>query len=246
MSNLQRYEKDGLEFFIDQSTGEINPSISGYARMVGMSKGTISERLASSEKVGNLGVKTAEIDTGYGFKVVRLIPENLMKEWIKKDKPELFDRLVDCGLRVYLYGLVGYHVSATPPNSPTLQDIQKTMNLMLKQMESLTSEVTEFRAYKVSTEANYPGIVEFNSQLANMKQLPTHDLITVKQWLKTAKDIELSKGGLISFAKRVSSMYQSATHKKPQQVYTDNGTDLGFGYPIEAYPILEQAFKAFF
>lgn len=242
MSNLQRYENDGLEFFIDSDTGEISPSIAGYCRMSGKSKGTISERLARSENQS----KTAEIDTGYGFKVVRLIPETLVKSWVIKDNPELAKKMFDCGLRVYMYGLAGYNVSATPPESPTLSDIQKTMNLMLKQMESLTSEVTEFRAYKVSTEANYPGIVEFNSQLANMKQLPTHDLITVKQWLKTAKDIELSKGGLISFAKRVSSMYQPATHKKPQQVYTDNGTDLGFGYPIEAYPILEQAFKAFF
>lgn len=246
MTNLQRYEQDGLELIIDQETGEVFASIRGYARMVGKNESTIRYRL----RAGKATTKTAEIHTPGGFQGARLIDENTILKWVIQDNPEIAAQMMKAGCRVFLYGMAGYKIQTTPPDSPTIQDLYASFNQMFQNlatdMKRLTDETQELRTVKQETHRSYPGIVDFNAELADLKTLPTHELITVKQWLKTAKDIELSKGGLISFAKRVSSMYQSATHKLPQQVFTDEGSCLGFGYPVEAYPILEQAFKAFF
>jgi hypothetical protein len=53
MSNLTRFDRDGIEIIIDLNTGESFASISGYARMSGKAMSTISERASTTSDFKN-------------------------------------------------------------------------------------------------------------------------------------------------------------------------------------------------
>lgn len=83
MSSLTRFEKNGIELVINTETGEAFATISGYARMQGKAQSTISERV---EKLyWKTEIKTAELNTGYGFKLYRLILAQIVGEWAIDD-----------------------------------------------------------------------------------------------------------------------------------------------------------------
>jgi len=110
MSDLQRFDKDGIELIIDTTTGESFASISGYARMADKDKSTISRRL---ETVAAEELKTAEILTTTGAKTVALITESLICEWLPKDNPKMASALLRVGVRVFLHKMAGYEVKST-------------------------------------------------------------------------------------------------------------------------------------
>jgi phage antirepressor YoqD-like protein len=115
MSNLQRYDNDGLELVIDTATGESFASISGYARMANLDKSTISRRLC----VDTQEEKRAEINTPAGIRAVALISENLIAEWLPKDNPKLATQMIKLGVRMFLHKLAGYSVTTTAIQTPT-------------------------------------------------------------------------------------------------------------------------------
>lgn len=51
MTNLIRFDNDGLELVIDTNTGEASATISGYARMVGLTKHAVEKRIKEVIKV---------------------------------------------------------------------------------------------------------------------------------------------------------------------------------------------------
>ena len=111
MTSLTRFEtEEGIELVIDTHTGEAFATISGYARMSGKAKSTISERL---ETVRDEEPKTAEIQTVQGLRTVRLISAKLVFKWAMRDSPELAEKMGECGATVFLHELAGYQVSST-------------------------------------------------------------------------------------------------------------------------------------
>lgn len=111
MSNLTRFENDGVELVIDTETGEAFATQSGYARMSGLTVRGIGKRL---EKLVNSNIiKTDEIDTGYGFKVVNLIPADLVYDWLFEDNQELARVMGKTGATVYMHQLAGYKISSS-------------------------------------------------------------------------------------------------------------------------------------
>ncbi len=120
MSNLARFENDGIELVIDTQTGEAFATQSGYARMSGLTVRGVGKRL---EKLMNSGtVKTDEIDTGYGFKAVNLIPADLVYDWLFEDNKDLARVMGKTGATVYMHQLAGYKISssAIAPATPAL------------------------------------------------------------------------------------------------------------------------------
>jgi len=103
MTNLTRFDKDGIEILIDTQTGESFASISGYARMANISKQAISKRCTVNQSV----LKTAEIDTTSGIRTVNLITEDTICEWIIKDNPFMASQLLKLGVRMFLHQLAG-------------------------------------------------------------------------------------------------------------------------------------------
>lgn len=90
MSNLTTFNQDGIEIYIDNTTGESFASISGYSRMSGVSKSTVHNRLKGCSETD---LKTAEILTRGGLQSVRLISFSLVLNWLSKDNPDYYSQL---------------------------------------------------------------------------------------------------------------------------------------------------------
>lgn len=109
MAHLTRYENSGIELVINIQTGEAFSSIRGYARMSGKAESTIRERCNGARKNE---IKEAQIDTVGGLQGARLIPAELVFEWLMKDNTELAKAMGKAGATVYLHQLAGYKVSS--------------------------------------------------------------------------------------------------------------------------------------
>ena len=99
--NLTRFDNDGIELVINTQTGESFATQRGYARMSGRDASTISRRCAKLDESGI--IKTAEIDTGYGIKVVALIPADLVYDWMCEDNLRLAKVMGKTGATVYMH-----------------------------------------------------------------------------------------------------------------------------------------------
>lgn len=137
MSNLTAFNQDGIEIYINNTTGESFASISGYARMSGIAKQRISER---SQK---LNMKEAEVLTSKGLRTVRLIDETLIVEWLIDDNPDLAKKMLKLGVRVFLHQLSGYEVKSTAVEyklPSTYKDALKALIVAEEEKERLQKE----------------------------------------------------------------------------------------------------------
>jgi hypothetical protein len=193
MLDLLQYNEDGLELVIDKETGESFATISGYARMVGLSKQAISQRC---QRVNTEGLKTAEILTGQGLRSSTLIPESLITEWVVKDNPELAVQLMRAGVRVFLHKLAGYEVRSTAvvPQHDIghLVDLVQEMNQKLSQHETnlLMMAVDKAQLDKLQKEKEeldtaaevHPGCAEVLAE-QSVCEYPDDMILTVAQYL---------------------------------------------------------------
>lgn len=115
MSNLTRFDRDGIELVINTQTGESYASVSGYARMAGKDKSTISRRT-----VAESGVLMAEIQTPGGLQGVALIPESLICQWLPNDNPDMAAKMMRLGVRVFMHEIAGYRVTSKAVAPPAL------------------------------------------------------------------------------------------------------------------------------
>ena len=142
--DLRRFDDNGVELIIDTVTGESFASISGYARMAERDQSTISRRIKKLRDNGL--IKTAEIDTGYGFKLHALISEELIAEWLPKDNPKMASKLLRLGVRVYLHKLAGYEVTSTavtPKIPQTYAEALLEAGRLALENEKLTAKIKE-------------------------------------------------------------------------------------------------------
>ena len=140
-NTLQRFDQDGIEIVIDTETGESFASIRGYARMSGKHESTIRSRLKSA-RIDS--AKTAVIQTGRGNQAARLIPEDLIVEWLPKDNPEMASKLMRLGVRMFMHQMAGYNVTSSAIVSPALpQNYIEALEALLeseKQKQILLAE----------------------------------------------------------------------------------------------------------
>lgn len=104
-SKIKRYEREGYEVYIDQKSGETFTSISGYARMGRRDKTTIRRRVQGG---GGNPVKTVEVPTAGGLQGVTMVSEKQIAEWLPKDNPDLATKMLEQGIRMFNYKVVGY------------------------------------------------------------------------------------------------------------------------------------------
>lgn len=160
MSNLSVFNNDGLEILIDTETGESFCSVSGYARMSGKDKSTISRRLGA---VARTQSKTAEIQTVKGLKSVALIDCSTVCEWLVQDYPEKGRQLIS-----HLHNggtILDFDFNEKPPTTP-----KKAIN---KEKDVVKALLTG-RENLVETEVVTP--------LGNVDILTNTYLIEVKHW----------------------------------------------------------------
>ena len=161
LTNLQTFNKDGLELIINTETGESFASVSGYARISGKDKSTISRRL---ESVAESLVNKAEIETVKGFQSVALISEDLIVTWLPKDNPEMATKMMKAGVRMFLHTLAGYKVKSTAIEPKSQAE------LILMYAQELVKH--EKRVDGIEREVN---LLREENQLLKEK-LKTHDL----------------------------------------------------------------------
>src|SRR4028118_1027005 len=147
--NLTRFETiDGVELVIDTQTGESFATQAGYVRMSGKSKSTVSERMQKGVRLGE--IKEDQIQTAGGVQRVRLIPADVVYEWLFDDNPALAKTMGKAGATVYMHQLAGFHVSSTAIIAPTPQPEVTRLGLsvettvaMLSPLKQLLSSVPE-------------------------------------------------------------------------------------------------------
>lgn len=111
MSNLARFDRDGLELLIDEQTGEVFASMSATARMCGCEVTQIRQLKGVSESLKTLPAK----DKRGVVRDTKLLSEELIKKCIAKYNPDLLLKCVDAGLRVFLHSLAGYKYQMVQP-----------------------------------------------------------------------------------------------------------------------------------
>lgn len=100
MTNLARFENNGLELVINTQTGEAFATVRAAAKAIGKSEPIVRLFIASQ----GWQLKTAKIET----QSVRLLNERQILEVIEKYNPNLLSVFAQLGLRTYLHNLVGY------------------------------------------------------------------------------------------------------------------------------------------
>lgn len=101
-SNFVRFDSEGLELVVDTATGKAYASISATARMLEISKSTVSQAF------GNHETTDAQINTPSGLQSVRLASAFVVFKLAQKYRPLLADRMGEVGANVYMLGLAGY------------------------------------------------------------------------------------------------------------------------------------------
>ena len=157
MSDLIRFEQDGIEILIDAATGEVYASIRGYCRMANTDKMTISRRL---QRVSNGSVKSAEVLTPGGLQRVSLICESLIAEWLPKDNPEMATKIMLLGVRAVLYKMAGYEVKSS---------IIQTPQTYPEALRALADVYAEKEKLRIESEklSNHNGILEIQNKNLN-------------------------------------------------------------------------------
>jgi len=150
--NLERFDRDGIELFINRKTGEAWATVRGYARMSKKAQSTVQSRLdRMSEGERNTLTKMTEIEIPEGvqgeritLQAVRLIPAKLVFKWAIKDNPQLAEAMGAAGATVYIHQLAGFKIDseaiAEPkptPSQPTLLSPIEATKLFNETMANL-------------------------------------------------------------------------------------------------------------
>jgi hypothetical protein len=193
MPSLTVFKQDGIELVIDTMTGEAFATQAGYCRMSGVDKGNFSRKVNSEKLVVNTQIKEAEMDTGYGLKVVVLIPASLVFKWLMKDNPELAEKMGEAGATVYMHQLAGYKVEPKPVEPLTeierarlyLASLEEAEKLrienagLIEEVEQLTEVVDELFDYSsIIRIAKYNGTDE---SIYSWRSLKTASQITDRE-----------------------------------------------------------------
>ncbi len=151
---------DGIEVIINNETGESFCSVRGYARLSGITEGAVSKRVNKLFKVVSSNeVISAEIQTVGGIKVVSLISEIIIAEWITKDNPTVAALMLKAGIRLYLYGVAGYKVKVVTP------EVKSNNSDVHSALKTLENEITQIQGENKELENKNKELESKNSQL---------------------------------------------------------------------------------
>ena len=168
-ANITRYENNGIEVYVNTATGESFTSINGYARMSGVARSTVRDRVGRKTDA-----KTIEMPTVKGFRVGRLIDETTIVDWLSKDAPDVLVKFAQVGVRMYLHQLAGYSVVSTAVAKPQELTRRELLEMALEaelrleaaqqEIDTLVTEVSDLtpRAIAWDTIADPNGLIKLN------------------------------------------------------------------------------------
>jgi hypothetical protein len=143
MSNLTRFDQDGIEIFINPTTGESFASLSGVARMSDEHIETVRRFLT----VTNTQTTNAEIETATGKKTVTFLDEDAILVVLEKYNPSRLRQFAKLGIRVSLHEIAGYRLSELSADSQVISELSGDINISTLSYQTLSKlmEVSHFR-----------------------------------------------------------------------------------------------------
>lgn len=186
MTNLQPYNNEGIEIYIDTKTGESYASQRGYARMANKNQSVISKRVKSDASTEYI---RAEVPTTQGLRTVSLIPEIKIAEWLPKDNPEMATKMMRLGVRVFLHKLAGYEVTSTATQPSQMEQMMKLMIQQGQQMQGVMERLDRLEGTRSYVDNLSPGGAIIREHQEKLMALPPSDrnyraTTTAPGWLK--------------------------------------------------------------
>jgi len=165
-TNLTTYTTaDGVELFIDNTTGESYGSQRGIARMCEVEHSTIARYFSGA----SIAPKTAEILTAAGLRSGALYDEIAFLKCINKYNPRLVPLFSRAGFRVYLHGLAGYKVTS---NAVAAFEVPTTMAGALRLAADALDgkELAEAKVAELAPKANLADVFLDGEGLTTIQQ----------------------------------------------------------------------------
>jgi hypothetical protein len=236
---LTKYEQDGLELYVEESSGLAFAHFKAIARMLGLdgTNGTLRRRL---ELVPKVGVKTAEIQTTNGLKLVPLYPASVVFKLALEFNPDLAEAMGACGANVYLLGRAGYKVTAS--TNPNAAQPQLPPHVEAVQIADSIRHITDTlgdnpRLAQVLIDSAINPILERQSKLLGSTQPQLRGVVEIA----TEMGYRLDLGGRVKLGLFVAKLgYES---KKENRLCN------GVSTPINCYedtPELRDAIRGYF
>jgi hypothetical protein len=132
--SLTRFDRDGLELFVDESTGLAYAHQAAMRRMFAIdSKGGSLTR--ALQGVPKSLVKTAEIPTAKGIQGVTLYPSDVVFSLAIKFNPALAEKMGSAGANVFMLGMAGYQIEISPSRPKTALELAREQVQLHEQLE---------------------------------------------------------------------------------------------------------------
>jgi len=233
MTNLTAYKStDGVELYIDNTTGEAFASQRAIARMCEVDAVYIRRFVTAT----NIEGISAEILTDAGLRSAKLHSENTILQCVAKYNPQLLLLFSKAGLRVYLHGVTDFKVTSTAVVEHklpgTYKDAVRALLESLDKAEALEAEVgvleaeVKFQAPKVKVADDF---------------ISNEGLTTIEQFSKDLAIKDLGRNKLYTLLRELSVLgqnnqpYQQFVAKglfvvKPTGSYKDN-----YGETVQTY-----------
>jgi hypothetical protein len=119
LGKLESYQREGLELFISD-TGAVFANQSAIARMLGMQQGHLSSVLKSKILPTSKGLEigyTMKLPSAQGVREQTLYGVGTIIALASRYNSTVSRRFAEMGATMYLYGLAGYNIKPTKPNS---------------------------------------------------------------------------------------------------------------------------------
>lgn len=144
---LTQFNQDGIEIYINTTTGESFASKRGYCRMANVGMQTIARRLKRTD--AHKQVMYAEIPTSKGTRNGALLTENLIAQWLPQDNPELAHKFLTLGIRAGMHWLAGYDVTSTVVEQYNLpQTYTQALEHLLAAQKQIEADKPKVEAYE--------------------------------------------------------------------------------------------------
>ena len=228
MSHLEHVENIAKELRVDEYTGRTSVSLRGMARLAGVSVSGLVTHIMSAQGVHPEPSKLAEKLINQGFQVftwnetgipdtaVVHILEYYALEAQKASQTALktYRAVAAVGARTLFQNLLGYQ------ERTELTQVLSILQTLVNKVDNLEKEVTEFHSLKRRASL-HEGLSRLNEAMARddeTKFLPAAP-ITVAEWLRRCKGVELPGELMSRFATELAMAYSTLNDGKlPEKV----------------------------
>ncbi len=258
---------DDIEFYVSNDGKHCGVSISGLARLCGVSRQTMSQRILeplcnydaaktlnkSLEPLIN-NVFIPQLESNNGANVVSSYATALIIGYYAYESKIHNEIAKKSLLKFAARGIDNWIKEITHYSENEKQDrLLLMMEDLIGEVKSMSVKVNRLENLQRTTITYYPGLAYINDNLAKESKQPlleSDDIFTVKEWLES-KDIELSKSEFHSLSCMVAAGYKLTTGKDPKNKYEPvrrkDGSlyqrKIGRGYKQMDFNIIEAAYQ---